>query len=129
MHIRELILVAVGGALGAVARHLATIAWTAMLGDRFPWGTLFVNALGCFLLGWLARSMSLTSSIPDTWKFIIGTGFLGAFTTFSTFGVQTVALWDKSTLAAFANVASNLLIGIAAVLAGMYLATQMSASN
>lgn len=129
MHIRELILVAVGGALGAVARHLATITWTAMLGDRFPWGTLFVNVLGCFLLGWLARSMSLTSSIPDTWKFIIGTGFLGAFTTFSTFGVQTVALWDKSALAAFANVASNLLIGIAAVLAGMYLATQMSASN
>lgn len=129
MHIREIILVATGGAFGAVARHLASVLWTTMLGDRFPWGTLFVNVLGCFLLGWLARSVVLSDAISVSWKLVLGTGFLGAFTTFSTFGVQTVQLWEKSSTAAAMNVASNLLVGIVAVLAGMYLATLMSAAN
>ena len=55
-------------------------------------------------------------------KLVLGTGFLGAFTTFSTFGVQTVQLWGRSPLAAMGNVTGNLLIGIAAAMAGMYFA-------
>ena len=96
MQIRELFVVATGGAIGAVARHIASVAWTAVLGDRFPWGTLFVNVLGCFLLGWLVRSVAISDSISDSSKLFLGTGILGAFTTFSTFGVQTVLLWEKS---------------------------------
>lgn len=129
MQIREIVLVATGGAVGAVARHLSAMLSTAVLGDRFPWGTLFVNVLGCFLLGWLVRSITLSTTISDTWKLMLGTGFLGAFTTFSTFGVQTVQLWEKSTVAATMNVASNLLIGIVAVFAGMHLAALLSGSN
>ena len=129
MQIRELFVVATGGAIGAVARHIASVAWTAVLGDRFPWGTLFVNVLGCFLLGWLVRSVAISDSISDSSKLFLGTGILGAFTTFSTFGVQTVLLWEKSMTAAAMNVVCNLLIGVVAVLAGMYLATQFSPTN
>ena len=52
MSLRDLMFVAIGGAFGAVARHLASAGWSNLLGDRFPWGTLFVNVVGCFLLGW-----------------------------------------------------------------------------
>ena len=100
-----------------------------LAGDRFPWGTLFVNVLGCFLLGWLARTAADSDAISDSMKLTIGTGFLGAFTTFSTFGVQTVQLWSRSPIAAFGNVASNLLVGIAAVAVGMYLAAPASSAN
>lgn len=126
---RNILCVAAGGAFGAVARYLCSLAWTAMLGDRFPWGTLFVNVVGCFLLGWLARSAILSESVSETTKLVLGTGFLGAFTTFSTFGVQTTQLWAESPTAAVGNVSANLIVGIAAVLAGMYLATQIAGAN
>lgn len=129
MNVRDLLCVACGGAIGAVARHLGSLAWTAMLGDRFPWGTLFVNVLGCFLLGWLTRSALVSDSISETTKLLLGTGFLGAFTTFSTFGVQTVQLWSRSPLAAAGNISANLFVGIAAVLAGMHFASQMAGTN
>ncbi len=129
MNVRDLLLVALGGAFGAIARHLSSITWTQLAGDRFPWGTLFVNVLGCFLLGWLARTAANSDAISDSMKLTIGTGFLGAFTTFSTFGVQTVQLWSRSPVAAFGNVASNLLVGIAAVAVGMYLAAPASSTN
>ena len=124
MIFRDIVLVAIGGALGAVARYLASLGCARLLGDQFPWGTLFVNVVGCFLLGWLVRTASISGSVSDSTKLILGTGLLGAFTTFSTFGVQTIQLWARSPIAALGNVTSNLLIGIAAAVAGMYFAGQ-----
>ena len=118
MSLRELALVGFGGAAGAIARYSASLACTSLLGERFPWGTLFVNVVGCFVLGWLSQ----TTSISDATKLAVGTGFLGAFTTFSTFGVQTVQTWERSPLLALGNILSNVAIGLAAAVIGIYAA-------
>lgn len=121
MSVRELLFVAAGGALGSLARYASSLMLTSLLGDRFPWGTLVVNVLGCLLLGWLLHQNSPASTQA---KLAIGTGFLGAFTTFSTFGVQTHQLWARSPLFAIANVASNVILGLLAAGLGLYLASR-----
>ncbi|MEM4780896.1 MAG: CrcB family protein, partial [Halalkalicoccus sp.] len=82
----EALLVGVGGALGAVGRYLAGLAVGAF-DTRFPAETLFVNVLGSFLLGWV-----VFSGAPDGVFLAAGIGFCGAFTTFSSFSVDTVRL-------------------------------------
>ncbi|MCA9189934.1 MAG: fluoride efflux transporter CrcB [Pirellulaceae bacterium] len=88
--------IACGGALGAVARfaiHQAAISW---FGPHFPWGTLLVNVAGCFLLGGIMQgSLSFPEWVTPWAKTAIGAGFLGALTTFSTFGVETWALIER----------------------------------
>lgn len=122
MSFRDLLLVAGGGAIGAIARYGASAMCSGLFGDRFPWGTLLVNVVGCFLLGWLLSTSLAT--ISDPLKLALGTGFLGAFTTFSTFGVQTLQAWQRSPLLAIANVGTNLIIGLAAAALGIYIATK-----
>lgn len=124
MSVRDLLIVATGGAVGAVARHGTGVLCAAMWGTRFPWGTLIVNVLGCFMLGWLLHEAEHVNVFGDTTKLAIGTGFLGAMTTFSTFGVQTVQVWSRSPSTAMLNVAGNLVLGLIAAAIGIYLATQ-----
>lgn len=122
MNLRDFFLVATGGAAGAVARYATGMFFTGIFGERFPWSTLVVNVLGCFLLGFLLHPALLSSTISDATKLTLGTGFLGAFTTFSTFGVQTAQLWERSPISAVGNVAANVAIGIAAAIAGAFVA-------
>lgn len=129
MNFREILLVASGGAVGAVARYLASLLCSELLGDRFPWGTFTVNVLGCFLLGWLAQTAASSTAISDAMKLTLGTGFLGAFTTFSTFGVQTIQLWNRTPSVAIGNVLANLVLGLLAAAFGIYLATWWTAPN
>jgi CrcB protein len=88
------IAVAVGGALGSVARFWLTGAMTALTGPRFPWGTLLINVAGSFVIG-LVASVTLTpariSMHPDIRIFLM-TGVCGGFTTFSAFSLQTLDL-------------------------------------
>ena len=112
----DLLLVALGGAMGAPARYLAD-RWVSARTDGFPWGTITVNVVGSLLLGVLAGFASDTSS---TWLLTLaGTGFCGALTTFSTFSYETVRLVEEGrSRAAVANVALSLLVGLAACAAG-----------
>lgn len=123
MSVRDVMLVASGGAIGAVARWGVSLLCNETLGSRFPWGTLAVNVAGCFALGWLMHSISISEAA----KLAVGTGFLGAFTTFSTFGVQTVQAWNREPIIAFANVSANVVLGVGATILGMYLAARLSA--
>jgi len=83
--VRELLIVAAAGAAGAVGRY-ALSGWVyELVGDRLPWGTLVVNVVGCFALGYVMHVSLATTAISPAWRLAIGTGFLGAFTTFSTF--------------------------------------------
>lgn len=123
MNLRDLCIIAIGGAIGAVARHSITVFCTTTLGDRFPWGTLCVNVAGCFLLGALLQP---TLAFADTTKLALGTGFLGALTTFSTFGVQTLHAWQRSPFAACANIGANLALGLLAAAMGMHIAAKWS---
>lgn len=117
---RDLLAVAVGGAAGAVTRYCLS-AWVHQrLGVSFPFGTLAVNVLGCFLLGVLAQYAHGVQDIPLQLRLLLATGGLGALTTFSTFGYETIVYYhDRGAPVALLNVLANLVLGITAVLLGI----------
>lgn len=109
-------------AIGAPLRYLVDQAVSANRRGVFPWGTLVINASGSLLLGILS-GLALYHAFPDTAKVILGTGFCGAYTTFSTFTFETVSLVEEGALAeAFRNAAGTLVVCAAAAAAGLALA-------
>lgn len=111
--------IACAGALGAPARFLLERAITRRHGHEFPWGTACVNLLGSFALGLLAGLVEYHGADLNTAK-IIGFGFLGAFTTFSTFAVETTRL---STRLRVRYVAISVVGGLALAASGLALAS------
>lgn len=114
-----LALVGFSGAFGAMARY-GVSNWLNPVTSAIPCGTLMVNVVGCFLLGTLAFAANLPElNVSPQLKLAIGTGFLGSFTTFSTFGVETFERIQRGEVAfAIANVALNVAIGLFAVWLG-----------
>ncbi|MCC3355372.1 fluoride efflux transporter CrcB [Bacillus sp. REN16] len=86
-----MLLAGIGGALGATSRYLVGIWIGKRTGTQFPYPTMFINIAGSFLLGILA-GMKLNHSIPEWCWLLVGVGFCGAFTTFSTFGYEALQL-------------------------------------
>lgn len=86
--------VAVGGALGAMSRYAVAAYMVPVSADRFPWGTLAVNVLGCFLVGIVYVVTVEKGLLNPEWRLLLMTGFLGAFTTFSAFALESVQLWQ-----------------------------------
>lgn len=117
---KSLIYIAAGGALGASLRYGVSMAALRLGGPGFPWGTLAVNVLGSFAAGFLwALLFETTGRSRLQAVFLIG--MLGAFTTFSTFSLETLRLWDSGQAGwAIANVAANN-IGALVAVAGGYL--------
>jgi CrcB protein len=112
------LLVLVGGAVGAPLRYLTDVTVQRLHGTAFPWGTWTVNVAGSFVLG------VVVASGPDWLVTLAGTGFCGALTTFSTFGYETVRLTEEGeTTAAVANIAASLAAGLAAAACGWWLGT------
>jgi len=120
-----LLLVALGGALGAVARYLTGLAALRLIGPGFPWGTLAVNVAGSFAMGLLAVTLAhwgQTRLAP-----LLMTGFLGGFTTFSAFSLDALTLWERGdALAAAAYVAASVILSLAALAAGLTLARSLT---
>jgi len=114
----------IGGSLGALSRYLATLFIQRGLGSslgNFPVGTLVVNLVGAFLLSFLLFSDYF--GLSQNWKFAIGTGFLGALTTFSTFELESWELiLSGRYLLAFANLFGSVSLGLLAVILGQKLA-------
>ncbi len=129
--IRDCLLVALGGALGSLTRYGTGMAAARLLGQGFPWGTLFVNVAGCFAMGIvLAVIAGLEAPSPDAavrgqlafWHKAVAIGFLGGLTTFSSFGGDTMRqLFGGQPGVALANVAANVVLSLAAVWCGMAL--------
>ena len=118
-------LVALGAAVGAPCRGLRDRAVQSRHDSVFPWGTLVVNVLGSLALGVLL-GVSAYGSVPTALLALSAAGFLGAFTTYSTFAYETVRLFeDGATRLALVNVAVSLGLGLAAALGGWYLAVAL----
>ena len=115
--------VALGGALGALARY-GISGWVYdRMGENFPWGTLVVNLVGCLALGLVIRWLQVAAVAPEVRPFLT-IGLLGAFTTFSTFSFETVALLQEGQwLRAGLYVGGSVVLGLIAMVAGMALAT------
>lgn len=96
LSIAHLACIALGGALGAVGRYLAVAAVTATVGARFPWGTLLVNAAGSLLLGCAFVLIMEKWGGAPAWRSLVMVGFLGAFTTFSTYALEGFFLLTES---------------------------------
>ncbi|MEE2953500.1 MAG: fluoride efflux transporter CrcB [Pseudomonadota bacterium] len=113
------LLVMAGGGLGAGMRHLSGLAAMRLLGTGFPWGTAFVNVLGSFLMGVLIELLARKVDASAAWRLFLATGFLGGFTTFSSFSLDTALLIERGSMGlAFLYVAGSVLIGIVALFAG-----------
>jgi CrcB protein len=123
---QRLVWLAVMGALGTLCRYGLdglVLRWT---GPRFPWGILVVNVLGCFFFGLVYPLAEERLLISGQTRFIILTGFMGAFTTFSTFTFQTAEfLRDAQWGAAAANVLAQLVLGLACMFAGLALGSRL----
>ena len=87
----KMLLVMVGGSLGAASRYGISLLTVKMWGTRFPWGTLTVNLAGCFLIGLLFGLSDRVRLLTPDMRLLLITGFLGALTTFSTFSMETVS--------------------------------------
>lgn len=112
-------MVALGAAMGAPARYLVDLTLQRRLGPAFPWGTLTVNAVGSLLLGSL-----LALSLPPEALALLGTGFCGALTTYSTFAHETVHLARAGARRrALVNVCAHLVLGLGAAWLGLGLTT------
>lgn len=117
--------VAFGGAGGALARYGVSV-WALSLIPRFPpAGTLIANVVGCLLIG-AAMPLAQHNVLSETNRQLLISGFLGAFTTFSTFGYQTVELFrEEQYAAALLNMTANLACGLAAVMVGLWLGRRL----
>jgi len=109
--------VAVGGAVGAVARYLVARVAAASLGPAFPYGTLTVNLVGSLILGLLAGFAIGRVTVPAPIRLLVGVGFCGSFTTFSTFAVET--LTQQSLRLAIVNLVVNNAASIGAAAIGL----------
>jgi len=110
------VLVALGGGLGATARYGVSLLALAWLGPAFPWATLAVNVLGSLAIGVLA-GQGLAGPARLFWV----TGVLGGFTTFSAFSLEAVGLWEKSPALAALYVAASLGLGFGGFALGWWL--------
>ena len=120
--------VALGGALGSVARYWMTNAVAALTGPRFPWGTIIINVVGSFVIGLVAYAATPVGRVPvsfDMRAFIL-VGICGGYTTFSSFSLQTLELARNGYwLGAAGNIVVSVVLCLAAVWAGYALAGKL----
>lgn len=120
--VSKLLWIAVAGAVGTLSRYGLAGLVQRIAGDSFPWGTFVVNALGCFLFGLVWMIAERHAHFPVGMRYALLVGFMGAFTTFSTYMFETVKLVeDAQFLAAAGNLGGQLAISAVTLLLGMTL--------
>ena len=121
-------LVALGGALGSVSRYLIGPAIQRAFGFTFPFGTLFINIAGSFVLGVIAEMAIEGAPLSANGRAFVGVGFCGGFTTFSAFSLETVALFEGGQLGrAGAYVVASVALSVTAAFLGLVAARQVLA--
>ncbi len=117
----ESLIVFLGGGIGATARFLLGTAIQRATGPGFPWGTFAINMLGCLFAGVVAELIRVRPEWQGNMRLFLMVGILGGFTTFSSFGYETVALLQSGKfLEAMLNAGGQLILGLALVALGFY---------
>lgn len=112
--------VAIGGATGALCRYMSAGLMLRLFGSGFPYGTLFVNVLGSFVMGLLIEAMALKWSPSPEMRVFLITGFLGAFTTFSTFSLDVALQIERGAyMAAASYIMLSVILSIGGLFAGL----------
>lgn len=118
----NVLLVFLGGGLGSAARYGVGVLALRLVGSGYPWGTFAINVLGAFLMGVVAETFALKAGLSQPLRLFLTTGILGGFTTFSTYALETALLQQRGELgAALAYALGSLIIGVAALFAGLAL--------
>lgn len=114
--------IAIGGCIGALLRYSVTVLFAKLFGTKFPYGTLFVNVTGSFILGFFIMYLTRFIQSTEVWRLFVGIGIMGAFTTYSTFSFDTVMfIREGKLLYAALNVLSNSILSISACYLGVVL--------
>ncbi len=120
--VKMLLAVAAGGAVGAVGRYLVVSAVGHIFGTGFPLGTIVVNVVGSFVLGALIEALALVWSPSPELRAMVVVGVLGAFTTFSTFSMDVVLLYERGALGQVAlYIGASVILSIGAFFLGLHL--------
>jgi CrcB protein len=124
--VNRVLVISIGAILGANARWFISRFASRILGPVFPYGTLFINATGSFIVGFFMIWSSERVLLDPRWRLLVVIGFCGAFTTFSSFAFETTAYFEQGQwLLMLTNFFSNNLLCLGATLAGMALARTM----
>ena len=119
---------AAGGALGSVARYVLGFYAGVLVGTAFPWGTLFVNVTGSFVIGALAEAFALRWHVDPAVRIFLITGICGGYTTFSAFSLEVVALIARGALMpAAAYIVGSVVVSLAALYAGLFVVRRLLA--
>jgi CrcB protein len=115
--------VAIGGAIGSVARYLVAIGSGKIFGINFPWGILIINVTGSFLIGAFVGLFATRWDLPQSIRIFLTVGICGGYTTFSTFSLDSYYLMERGQLlAALAYIVGSVVLSICALVGGLYLA-------
>ena len=116
----QALLVAVGGAIGSLLRYYVGQWALRLMGPAFPWGTLAVNIVGCFVIGVFAELIARKFNASTELRLLLITGFLGGFTTFSAFSLDAISLFERGeAVAGGIYIAASVGLSMAAVIAGL----------
>jgi len=119
---RSIFFVGLGGLIGSVARYLVAVVFAGYFSSAFPFATLTVNIVGCFLIGVLFALSDRGAILSPEWRILLTTGFCGGFTTFSTFSYESLKLMqDGEFLYLGLNVVISVVVGFAATYLGILL--------
>jgi fluoride exporter len=117
--VQKYFLIAVGGALGSLARYWVGVTIYSRLGTRFPYGTFVVNLTACVLIGFSLAFLGRRVDLSPAWRFLVPIGFIGAYSTFSTFEYETFSnLQNGAFVIAALYVIASVVLGLAAVWLG-----------
>lgn len=121
--LQKYLLIALGGAMGSIARYWVGSTIGSRMGSRFPYGTLVVNLTACLIIGFSLTYLGRRIELSPAWRYLIPIGFIGAYSTFSTYEWETLSTMRSGAFAlATLYAVGSLVLGLAATWLGMVLA-------
>lgn len=122
----HILLVGIGGAIGAMIRHLVNTGALRLAGPNFPWGTMAINIVGGFAMGVFIEALARRFGGSPELRLFVATGILGGFTTFSAFSLDFAVLWERGAAASALGYAAASVVGsILALFLGLWLARNL----